>query len=130
MRRNSSPSLRNSETAGLIRQLDSGHLRPFCEVDNSESVKRRKLNENAAGRAVGICLKGHRAYWAVELDFPCHLLAVEINHSGSFVFQRTTDSIFAVRCDVDVVHGAIHGNALYLLERGRVDYIEDAGLRP
>ena len=67
VRRNASSHFRNSETARLIRQLDPGHLRPFREVDNSESVKSGKpRNENAASRAVGICLEGHRPYRAVE----------------------------------------------------------------
>src|ERR1700687_1551747 len=130
VRRNASSRFRNSETAWLTRQLDPGHLRPFREVDNGESVKRGKLDEKAASRAVGICLEGHRPYRAVELDFPGLLLAMEINHRDRFVFYRTTDRIFAIRCHVHIVHGAIHGNALYFLERGRVDYIEDAGLRP
>src|ERR1700674_1283315 len=130
VRRNSSSRFRNSETAGLIRQLDPGHLRPFLEVDNSESVKSGKLNENAASRAVGICLEGHGAHRAVEFDFPGHLLTLEINHRGSFFFDRTSDRIFAIRCPVHVVHRAIHWDALYFLERGRVDYIEDAGLLP
>src|ERR1700675_508847 len=130
VRRNASSCFRNSETAGLIRQLDPGHLRPFREVDNGESVKSGKLNENAASRAVGICLEGHRPYRAVEFDFPCYLLGVEINHGCGSIFDRTTDRIFAIGGDVYIVHRAIHGNALYLLERGRVDYIEDAGLRP
>src|SRR6202521_1101346 len=130
VRRNSSSRFRNSETAGLIRQLDPGHLRPFREVNNSESVKRGKLDENAASRTVGICLEGHRPYRAIEFDFPCHLLAMEINHRDRFIFYRTTDRIFTIGGDVYIVHGAIDGNALYFLERGRVDYIEDAGLRP
>src|SRR5258708_20079862 len=127
MRRQASSGLRNSETAGLIRQLDPGHLCPFREVNNSESMKSGKLNENGTGRAIGVCLEGHGAYRAVEFDFPGHCLGVEINHSGSFVFHRTTDSIFAVRRDVDVVYRAVYWNALDLLQRGRVDYIEDAG---
>src|SRR5712692_4277443 len=129
VRRNSCSSLRNSETSGLVRQLDPGHLRPLCEVDNCESVKPGELDENAPCRAVGICLEGHGAYWAVELNFPCRLLAVEINHGGSFAFDRAADRIFAIWCDVHVVHGAAHGNALYPLKRGRVDYIEDTRLR-
>src|SRR6202140_4692325 len=80
VRGNASSRFRNSETAGLIRQLDPGHLRPFREVDNGESVKSGKLNKNAASRAVGIFPKGHGPYRAVEFDFPCHLLALEINH--------------------------------------------------
>src|SRR5882762_8818901 len=130
VRRNSSSCFRNSETAGLIRQLDPGHLRPFREVDNSESVKSGKLNENAASRAVGICFEGHRPYRAVEFDFPGHLLAMEIDDRGRFIFYRTTDRIFAIWCHVHVVHGAVYGNALHFLERGRIDYIEGAGLRP
>src|SRR6202051_95201 len=74
VRRNASSCFRNSETAGLIRQLDPGHCRTLREVNNSESVKRGKLDENAASRTVGICLEGHRPYRAVEFDFPCHLL--------------------------------------------------------
>src|SRR6267143_7000037 len=128
--RNASSSLRNSKTAGLIRQLDPGHLRPFREVDNSESVKSGKLNENPPSRAVGIYLEGHRPYRAVEFHFPCNLLAIEINHRDRFVFYRTTDRIFAIWCHVHIVHGAIHCDALHFLERGRVDYIEGAGLRP
>src|ERR1700674_1778926 len=128
VRRTSSSCFRNSETSGLIRQLDPGHLRPFREVDNGESVKSGKLNKNAASRAVGICLKGHGPYRAVEFDFPCHLLAMEINHCGGFIFDRTTDRIFAIWCHVHVVHRAIHRDALYLLERGCVDDIEDARL--
>src|SRR5258708_12201736 len=130
MRRHPSPGFRNSETAGLIRQLDPGHLCPFLEVDNSESVKSGKLNENATGRAIGVFLEGHGTYRAVEFDFPCHCLGVEINHRCGFIFDRTTDSIFAIWRDEHIMDGAIHGYALYLLERGRVDYIEDAGLRP
>src|SRR5260370_40583307 len=129
VRRNSCSSLRNSETDGVIRQLNPGPLRPFCEVDNCESVKPGELDENASSRAVWICLEGHGAYWAVELDFPCRLLAVEINHCGSFAFDRAADHIFAIWCDVHVVHGAAHGNGLYPLKRGRVDYIEDTRLR-
>src|SRR5216683_2080347 len=72
VRRNAASRFRNSETARLIRQLDPGHLRPFREIDNSESMKSGKLNENAASRTVGICLESHGAYWAVEFDFPGH----------------------------------------------------------
>src|SRR5260370_5915853 len=130
VRRNASSSLRNSETARLIRQLDPGHLRPFREVDNSESVKSGKLNENAASRAVGICLERHRAHWAVEFDFPGHLLAIEINHRGSFVFDRTADRIFAIGGDVHIVHSTIHPDALYLLDRRLLYSLDPPGLRP
>src|SRR6266849_3088050 len=130
VRRNASSSLRSSETARLIRQLDPGHLRPFREIDNGESMKSGKLNENAASRAVGICLECHRPYRAVEFDFPCHLLTLEINHCCGLIFDRTADRIFAIGGDVYIVHGAIYGNALYFLERGRVDYIENAGRLP
>ena len=100
------------------------------EVDDRESVESGELGEDALGRAVGVGLEGHRTNGTVELNLPCHLLGVEINHGGSFVFYRATDRIFAIGCDVHVVHWAIYGNALYLLQRGRVDYIEGARLRP
>src|SRR6266404_867929 len=93
----------NPEPAGLIRQLDPGYLAALRKIYDGKSVEVRKLDKNTARGSVRICLESYRPHWLIEIQFPCDLIGLEINDCGRLAFEGTTDCIFAVRRDIDVM---------------------------
>src|SRR6266481_2992504 len=118
------------ESTGLIRQPDPGYFGALREIHHCEPIQTGELDENAACRTVGVCLKRHGAHGTIESKLPNRLLTLEINDCGCFVFDRTADRVLAIRRDEYIVDASVHGNALRSLERSCVDHVHDSRLRP
>src|SRR6267378_1784214 len=100
----------NPEPAGLIRQRDPGYLAAPGEIHYRKSVEVGKLDENTARGAVKVRLESHGSHGMIEIQFPCDLIGLKINHCGRLAFQGTADCIPAVRRDIDIMD-AIDVNA-------------------
>ncbi len=61
----------------------------------------------------------------IEIQFPCDLIGLKINHCGRLAFQGTADRILAVRRDVDIMY-VIDVNGFDADQREGVDHIERA----
>src|SRR5882672_10358625 len=110
MRRCAYTPFGNPEPAGLIRQRDPGYLAALGKIHDGKSVEVGKLDENTARGAVRVRLESHGAHWVIEIQFPCDLISLKINHCGRLTFQGTADCISAVRRDIDIMD-AIDVNA-------------------
>src|SRR5256885_5286299 len=117
--------LGNAESAGLIRQSDPGYFTALRKIHDGESVEVGKLNENTVRGSVGFGLEGHGAHGMIEIQFPCDLIGLKINHGGRLALQGAADRILAVRGDIDIVD-AIDGDALDSNQGKGVDHIECA----
>src|SRR6266481_9199100 len=118
------------ESTGLIRQLDPGYFGALREIHHCKPVQAGELDENAACRTVGVCFERHGPHGTVEFNLPNRLLALEINDGGCLVFDRTADSVLAIRRDEYIVDAPVHGDALRSLQRSCVDHVYDSRLRP
>src|SRR5258706_356508 len=125
MRRSVHATLGNPESAGLIRQGDPSYLAALRKIHDRESVEVGKLDEDTTRGPVGICFESHGAHWVIEIQFPCDLIGLKIDHCGRLAFQGPADRISTVRRDVNIMD-AIDLNALDADERDCVNHIERA----
>src|SRR5437899_10082126 len=102
--------LSEPEPARFIRQCDPGHLRVLLEIHDGKAMEVGKLDKNTVCRSVRICLESHGAHGVIELQPPCDLIGLKINHCGRLALQRSANRIHAIRCDVDIMN-AIDANA-------------------
>src|SRR5207249_5153986 len=57
-----------AEPCRLVRRLNSGHLRALGKIHHREAVRRAKVYEDPATRAVGVILNCYRIYGTVVLN--------------------------------------------------------------
>ena len=99
------------------------------EIHDGESVEVRQLDENSTGRSIWVCLENHGSHAVLEFHDPTHLICLEIDNSGSFVFNRPADCKLSIRSDVEVVDTTVDRNALCFGECVGVDNVNEAWLR-
>ena len=108
--------------------MDALHFHAPCEVHDGESVEVRELDENSTGRSIWVCLESHGSHAVLEFHDPTHLICLEIDNGGSFVFNRPADCKLSIRSDVEVVDTTVDRNALCFGECVGVDNVNEAWL--
>ena len=85
------------------------------------------MRDNFFGRPVGVLGEGHGTNAATELHRPNYVVGLGVDNTDDAGCQGAGNDIFAVGSHVNVVHRALHRNALHLRESDGIDDIDRAG---
>ena len=69
-----------AEPCRFVGDLNSSDLSALRKIHHRKAVRRAKLCEDPATRAVGVILNYYRIYRIVVLNLPCDFLALEIKN--------------------------------------------------